>query len=437
LEELILKLNIIFFATLVLIAIFGIKWWSASDESRAKSLARLNRSIETEVIPIDKIALFGDVKLHEIGVRHEIILPKTTKGASSKAKNITSCNSLCAALLMTPGIKSVTITDLEYYKHKDQSYRTSDAGTTYRLDQKNHCRNTTRRPTGAEYITLKNRNASSASGNHDARSVTGGLIPNYWTSADNAWNILLASNFCLSYSEPLNKFDFTIAESAYENYIENGANKDVERWRWSTEPLSVRAYNVKITNRNNDKLFSWTSASTAALSKPKHIFFFQTGYFEFVWGWGRETFRNKWTHEWERLPWLIAKHTTLREGPYIKEPLPLMRELIVKAVSDKSLSMDDPAFDLIDPWLWSITRQPIVSEDQDLVISLINDERIIGFNSMWKVYDAMGTDALRLRDPINKRQARGQTKEEHMRPLLAQIDRMDSAAEDLLQVSTK
>src|SRR3954451_8917246 len=83
--------------------------WLAPQSSMALSEWRLHRAIHQEVLPSRRVALAGHIRVDYVRLSQERSDPGAPYDAAAIESRAYVCDALCAALLATPGVRSVTV----------------------------------------------------------------------------------------------------------------------------------------------------------------------------------------------------------------------------------------------------------------------------------------------------------------------------------------
>jgi hypothetical protein len=155
-------------------------------------------------------------------------------------------------------------------------------------------------------------------------------------------------------------------------------------------------------------------------------------------GWSREELANfqpgEW--DWQKDDALLLEHTNLARGIELSALVGGKDAIAVNlraAINDVTRPADDPAFGLADSWIRSLSRASLSDGDVELLIDLIEDDRVTTFQGMWHASRVLGPRVIELEGPIRKRIARDFERPEVVNPLSAQlISVTDQASSDLL-----
>lgn len=392
-------------------------WWTAADESRAESRRRLASVTLPDLIPTSALHLHGDIKTLGFKADDEMIVDATGKSHASL-----SCDALCAALLASPDVTSVTIAAVN---HLDGAPIGNPR--RFRLRPRAECPvkpaavidGDDRLRAALVAIDQGSSIGESPADPRNRSALSSG------PSLQTAWNLRLASRDCIVVDRILPHPDFTIVKG-YENKF--GPPTDAVTWNWTLRPLNVGIWRIQILDGQDRPVFRKSHAVTSMLAKP--LFPSLVGFKDYatpVFGWARYEVSNDPPRTEFNTDLLLLQHTDL--GNAIRamlapaDTMDQVRKQIEAAVNDKSVDARDPAFALIDVWMRSLSakRDPA---DLRLLTALIADPRVTQFQGMWKAVDALGADAAQLRRPILQRIARDSDKGEIVKPLAAQLPRL-------------
>lgn len=368
---------------LVLLTAVLIHWWNIGNDSRFESHRRLALSSAAEKIPAKPITLSGDVAIAELR-----IVPDWEAGRDQQGSHRFGCAQLCTTLLETQGIKSVTVFPMK-----------SDQRT---IDSKNQA---------ARTFSLKEKGQCSGPV----------VVPKNIVNRD-AWVLRLSNTTCIQAQAPLEKFDFSIIESNYDEFGDDSF-VSIDAWRWTYDPLSVRVYRVDILDRTNRTLMAWIDAATPALSQPLMPTLFAKAQLDFVGGWSRIIIRNhpRRGEEAYSLAPIVYRHTNLTAPSKNSDIGAELTEALNVALSDKRRRADDPIFVLTQTWLSNQRTRPLTSSDEELLIKMVGDDRATQFVGIDSVSPKIAQNRALFDLTIRQRWARGKTAEEPMRILSRQL----------------
>lgn len=400
-------------AMITILVMWQIPQAAIADAEQSFDAATMDKNI----IPADRVTLSGDIKLsvprlddellnaeeierlreeHKAALNSEVEtrpadcgqdcqnarrVPKYEDYVDKKRQVAWECDALCAALLATPGVKSVTID-----AHADAQKRIplTEKARTFRMLPKAQC--------PKETVTLKNPGSLNVQ-----RSQTGtgkGLYPTMSLQAE--WDIRLSSTHCVMSYPPVTAHDYTI-----EHYE--------DRWSKSSDDEyyspSARIRKLLISDRKDQIILRKNLVSMYIPVAPLLLDTFQRTTEESPVQFATNVRSNGTPHEELNPADLLAKHSNLYVGGVDAGLVASLREQIVRLEANKSIPNTDPGFQLLEPWFTSFKADgaEVSKADVDLIIRLIGDERITEYRGLHNVLKKIGPDAIQFRDPIGRR----------------------------------
>jgi hypothetical protein len=207
------------------------------------------------------------------------------------------CDALCAALLTTKGVDSVTV---DSHDDADQLGGPTAYARTFRLMPKGKCPATT--------VALDNP------GGLDLGSGEGSVprAGNSDLTLDEEWQIRLFQGACVVASAPLATHDFAIAHYHYS--VPRKTQRRTHKpnpWSLAVRPVEVNR--LVITDRSNKILLRQTYALSLILSRPLSVGIESSGW-QAEFGWNREKRTNR-PRYWEFHPSaILAQYSSLYTG---------------------------------------------------------------------------------------------------------------------------
>jgi hypothetical protein len=364
-------------ALLIAAALF----WFAPISSASQSKARLAQSIRPEILPADKIRLAGHIRVEIPSLTVERQPPETKYGTAEAARRPYVCDALCAALLATPGVESVTVNN--HGEAQDGDAPLTLHARTFRVVPKAQCTASTVRPQQADALDISRPRPP------------GGIMRGLVQTFQAEWDVRLSTTDCIVAEAPRTDYDFVIRKHRYRAFADQRPKKS----DWSLQPLAVSVERLDVADRGGHLLLSKTLASTRALVQP--LFIAPEGGIEnFRFQWARKLLTNGKRYEQFKPDQLLADHTTLRTEVDRAAIIKAARERLALAVADASLPATDSAFKLVDPWLRSLDGQKMNDDDRALLAKLIRDPRVTDYNGIWGAIKAMGDHGSELRAPM-------------------------------------
>ncbi|HEY8592617.1 MAG TPA: hypothetical protein VIL42_07105 [Sphingomicrobium sp.] len=370
-------------AALIAAAIF----WFIPQAGIAESKARLSASLQPELIPAQPIRLAGHILLSSSGMATE----KGARGAPYDQAEIARrpyvCDAVCAALLATPGVESVTVNSDQ--RPGDGGAQMSAHARTFRLVPKSECSGPSVRPTNPDQLGLT-QGAGGASRARIRRLLSRPLQAE--------WDVRLSTKECIVAEAPRTQHDFVIRKHSYRNFESESPRES----RWSLGALPVSVDMLEIAQADGRILLRKMLARTSMLQAPLNIGTagdLQSFHFK----WSRKDLSNGKRYESFNANQLLADHSTLRTEVDFATVMQDSRDRLAHALADPALPASDPAFQLAGPWMNSLDGQEVSDADRALVATLIRDPRVTKFDGLHYAIKAMGESAAELRAPMIER----------------------------------
>lgn len=374
-------------------------------------------TIDENIFPKERVKLSGDIKLAVPHLRDELLnaeeierlkadrvaaikleaetrpdqcdsdchrsrqIPSYEDYVDNKRQVAWKCDALCAALLATPGVRSVTI---DTHADARKGAPLTEKARTFRLLPKAQCPND----------TVKLENPGSLNVQRPKEKVGTGLYQGMSLEAE--WNLRLSSTHCVASYPPLTVYDYVIENFEHRQTKFSGDG-----------PYSPAAHISKLLLSDGRGRIILRK-NLVHMNIPVAPLLLDT--FEDVSEESRIQLATRVRssgsrHEELNSADLLAKHSNLYVGGVDPALRTSLREQIVKLQADKSIPETDPGFRLLEPWFTSFeAEQAAVSKaDIGLIISLIEDRRITEYRGLHWAVKKMGADAVLLRDPIGRR----------------------------------
>jgi len=367
-------------AALVAAAIF----WFGPQPSFLQSRSRLAQAIRPEVVPAAPIRLAGHVRVDSVSLELEQDPPGAPYDRAAFERRPYVCDALCAALLATPGVKSVTV-NAHGYSEQAGAPLIAHA-RTFRLVPRSDCARPTVRPRNADALGLERPSRGIVKS--DGQFVA---------TLQAEWDVRLSTTDCIVAEAPRTEHDFIIRKHSYRAFAADPSPST----SWSLGPLSVSVERLDLTDGTGTPLLSKTLASTQALKRPLHIDV-AGGLDNFRFEWGRKRLANGRDYQLAANK-LLADHTNLRTEVDRAAIVRASRDRLAQALDDPALPASDPAFKLAQPWLRSLEAKTATGDDASLASRAIRDPRVTDFDGIWNAIEALGERATDLRAPMIER----------------------------------
>lgn len=410
--------------TLGIFSLLAILWWTAADISREASRRRYDESFLVDIIPKDPITLSGSVMIIGFVQDTEPVDDQDRDERGKIRESRHGCNALCAALLATPGVTSVTVAGLE----DDLEAPILKRKSRFRLVPRDQCQKPSVIPQAPDSMrSFRNRTAFG-----DRAMVVESMeqeIVNF-RLLETQWRIRLSSTDCIVADRVDTVADFTILHTKPVKFGPRWQGWD---WKWTREPLNVLTERLEILGRDGQTRFRRSFTSTKMLVKPllPSILGEQGSGFPLpVFGWARTTLRNFKAGEEFDFNLMLRTHTNAAEGLRIYTTTSNIAGQLRRAIDDPSLPDADPIFALSETWMRSLTPEVIKEEDQKLLIALIKDRRVKNFFGIWNATKALRDGSAILRRPILARIEADYSDAEIVKPLAAPLARLPKGDEN-------
>jgi len=366
-------------------AIAAAFFWLVPQSSIVTSKARLAQSVKPELIPSQPIGLSGNILLSDFSMTLAKQQPNTKFDREELAQRPYICNALCAALLATPGVTSVTVNSNN--RAEEGNTPLTPHARTFRVVPKSQCPRPSVRPTTPDELGL----VRGGSSRERIRQAVARPL-------QAEWDVRLSTTDCIVAEPPRTEYDFIIRKHSYHAFEKESPGRP----HWSLRPLAVWVDRLDVTDGAGRMLLSKTSAWTRSLVAPLLIAP-EGGLENFAFQWGRKRLSNGNSRysSWNANQ-LLADHTTLRTEVDFAKVMQASRDRLAHALADPSLPSSDPAFQLAGPWFHSLAGQEVTADDRALAARAIRDPRVT-VGGIWDAIKAMGDDAVELRQPMIER----------------------------------
>lgn len=348
-------------------------FWFAATPGHEQGLARLASVDLPDILPKDRIALRGHVRIDVQFAKLD------TVGRGRNTKSRIRCDGLCAAALFTRGVESVTLTSWQRAnKPKDYVFGGEPLASyarTFRVVSKADCVGPSE--------TL----------------ATSGID----RALEAEIALKLSTTDCIVSDPPRTAYDMQLTIGEYWLYGEGLNVPD-----WSLGPRRVRVEHLELRGRAGQTLLRRMIAASRVLSRP--LFPFGGGEGDFTayrFGWARAERSSRGRVAQLGAHKLLAKHTDLRltaDGAVVAVAA---RERLRTLLANPAIPSGDPGFALPEMVFASIRENGLGAGDGELVTAIVADLRTRQLNDVWAVIRALGTDAAMLRAPIVSRLAVG------------------------------
>lgn len=328
----------------------GALMWAIPQPVARQAKARLAALREAEVLPPAPVALSGHVLI--------------TRPFESR------CDSLCVALLRTPGVASVGI---ETRRGHPKTYRLVD---------------------------------QAAPGNSETPIGHGLLEPARYEAGDPLsrqraleaeWNLMLAERglkLVRSDDTPPPDFTITISDGTLGDDKSN-ARKNLD-WSLAEAPFGRKA--LELFDRDGTPLLRQAMLFTSVPSAPLSIWA-DGGIQNFSFGWGRQRIGDGKQHAEIPVEELLLEHTRVARGVDQAAAARRTRTELEAALADPARPVGDPAFALANQWMEShrAVKEPFDEGERALLVRILADPRVTSSDGLWAAVTRLEGPATDLR----------------------------------------
>lgn len=329
----------------------------------ARAIAESKRRFDAfrlpDVIPAEPIRLEGDILLDQPSTMSRR-RPMVGKDSNDPRQR---CTSLCAAMLFTDGVTSVSVID------------GTDPPETFRLRRSSQC---------SEPVALPSPEPLSAALGVDwAARVERGLCID--RDAGAATDPALRIEIC--------------------EQGERGSGK-----RWSFGPFGVTVKRLEVW-RGDELLLRRSAMESRRTSSPLHVS--GEGSIEnFSAGWGREMMKDGLSIWNFKVHELLAEHSSLRTEVSVDNSRDEARGFIAEALADPSRPLSNAVASMVPAYFGSFSpfvsrdargrgrAAPVTDADVDLLKGMLEDPRFTNFERCHDLIAGIGERIVELRDPL-------------------------------------
>lgn len=410
--------------TLTIFTLLAILWWTAADISREASRRRYEKSLLADIIPKEPITLSGSIRIVGFVQDKEPVDDQDRDERGRVREYRHGCNALCAALLATPGVTSVTVAELG----DDLETPILKGNSRFRIVPRDQCQKPSVIPQSPDSMRAPRNREVFDDGVAALESNEQGIINA--RLLETQWRIRLSSTDCIVADRDDTVSDFTILHTSPVKFGPRSQGWD---WKWTREPLNVLTQRLEILGRDGQVHFRRSFTSTKMLVKPllPSILGEQgAGIPMPVFGWARTTLSNFKAGEEFDFNLMLRTHTNVTEGLRTNTMTSSIAGQLRRAIDDPNLPDSDPIFALSETWMRSLSKEAIKQDDQKLLIALIKDRRVKNFLGMWNAVAALPDAGAILRSPILARIEADYSNAEAIKPLAAQLARLPKGDKD-------
>jgi hypothetical protein len=339
--------------------------------------ARHAAELASDIDPPGKIALAGHVRIDNVTLMREPGRRAPGGRASRPARPLPpdhfaksrSCGPLCAALLFTPGVLSVTVNDVNEPADEDE---VSSRAVTFRRVPRATCE------------------ASLIPGND---GYTG--WPDTLESVRQRWALRLSTSDCIVGEPPAASPELRIVASRIRSPLRRSGESE-SRYTVGGRPVSVER--LEIFAPGGDLLLRRTEARASVAVRPLLILP-EGDMSTFAFGVATKPIGPRHS-DGLRAAAVLLEHTTLSLDGDTGELPSEIRSRLRAVVADASVPKEDAAFRLVRPFFDAMSRSGVEPSDVALVRGLIADPRVGDFGGIHQAIAALGPNGGVLRDAI-------------------------------------
>jgi hypothetical protein len=275
------------------------------------------------------------------------------------------CDSLCAALLKTPGVTSVRI-----------EARNGHA-ETYRIVP--------------DSVPGKRGEVIGHGLTDGARKYDAGDPLAEQRALEAEWNLMLADGKALVVGGYAPQTDFVIA-------IEDVGAAGSGHVNWSFRPSAPRRKALTVTNAAGRVLLRQSILSISAPAAPLSIWM-SGGIENSRFGWARKWLGDGRAYAEVPVDRLLLGHSNVARGVDMAAAQAKTREQLARALDDPGRAAGDPAFALANQWMGSFRKgdQPLNADDRRLLARILADSRVQSSDGLWAVVEHIDGDAAEFR----------------------------------------
>ncbi|MBB5686038.1 hypothetical protein [Sphingobium boeckii] len=387
--------------------------WFVPQASISESQVRMAAATKMpDLIPSQRITLAGDILLSV--PRLDVMQRQPGEARESDEERMARpwvCDALCAALLASPGVRSVTlITNGTSEEAETRALRSR----TLSMLPKAQCPAKTIMPINPGGLDI------------DPPEPENGGIMHIASSLGAEWNLRLSTTHCIVAEAPKATFDMIVTHRSYSDapVPKRARGVKMKDNKWSFDPEKVNIDSFTVSNRQGQILLRKTIATTAVLARPLYIGM-AGGLENFHLAWARSARSSGPRYEQIKPAGLLARYSNLSTGGNMAALIPAVRKRLTEMLDDRNVDADDPGFDLLRDWFASFKPPSTVSnEDSAFLIRLISDPRIVKYDGLYAPIKAMGDQSLALRAVIGRRLLTADPMGPWMKTLAAQYESM-------------
>lgn len=350
--------------------------YAVAMPSGAISRARLAEAAKPDVTPHQPLVIAGHVRLDMPSLTTEPFDP-----ANPRAVRPVACNALCAAMLFTPGVESVTL-------NQNGGGADTEAKAIGEAPLAPSARTFRRVPRAQCAETLRPTDAAGLGTDYDGVRAL-----------EAEWNLRLSTSDCIIAVPTRQQHDLVVAQGSYRLFGQRVGGKD-----WSFGPRAVGVDRLDIRRADGTVLLRALIAKTEALTRP--LLITPGGSIEnFSFGWSRTELYNTGRYATLETAKLLRAHTNLVLTADPVATARLARDRLRAMVDDPTVTAADTGWSAAEGYFAQLRKTGIDEADKRLLPALIRDQRMTRFRGIWDAVRAFGDQGTILRDAMVDRLA--------------------------------
>lgn len=350
--------------------------YAVTIPSNMASRARLTEATKPDITPAQPLIIAGHIRLDMPSLTTEPYDPAAPKGVRP-----VRCNALCAAMLFTPGVESVTL-------NPNRNRGTTEASAIGNAPLDPSARTFRRVPRTQCTETLRPSDAAGLGADYDGvRAI------------EAEWNLRLSTSDCIIALPTRQQHDLVVAQGSYTQFDGSTRARD-----WSFDAHAVEVNRLEIRRADGTVLLRALIATTEALTRP--LLITPGGSLEtFRFGWSRTTLSNAGRYATLDIAKLLKAHTNLALTADPLATARLARERLQAMVDDPTVTPTDTGWSAAEGYFAQLRKTGVDDADKRLLPALIRDPRMTRFQGIWDAVRALGDQGTVLRDAMVDRLA--------------------------------
>lgn len=345
-------------AMIVAGVVTAVTLWAIPQPSIRAANAALAQFHLDDVTPADPIRLEGDIRIE--------MMPPSYSGEAY------GCDGRCIAILLEPGVRSVTITQAAartFEQIRSEVGQPDLSSRTYRLVPRAQC--------GNDEVELDARRLLSpfGRGTEEQRAVAA------------EWSMKLATEYCLTAVSVLKHYDM-ILRSDYWQSREPGPPRGFDM---SPNLSTAKVHVADIRNSKGEVLFRRFLVAADALSVPFMIFPEGEG---FTFGWLRKFRPDYDQSEWRNPDAELNAAIVVKRSATIGDSVANARNAVQVSFVYSTVATGQSATLVIENYMETLAKAKPAREDVVLIEQLLRDPRLGDLPGAWSLLRIFSADQL-------------------------------------------